>query len=332
MLHGKILLNLDTEEDDELTIGCAGGVDVTLHHTFASEATPENHQGYRVVVRGLTGGHSGCDIHLGRGNANKLMNRLLFGAAKQHAIRIAEIDGGGLRNAIPRESFATVSVPRERAETMVNWLNSQAELIKAEYATTDPQAEITAEPVDLPATVIPTALQRALLGTIYTVPSGIYRMCPDIDGLVQTSNNLARVLVKDGDVTVLCLTRSSVNSERDDLAEAIRASLELTGGRVDVAGAYPGWKPVPDASIVKLMESLYRELFGDAAHVAAVHAGLECGILGQNYPEMEMISFGPNILGAHSPDERAQVSSVQKYWKLLLETLKRIPSAAAQLQ
>ena len=327
LLKGKILLNLDTEDDDELTIGCAGGCDVTATHTYAPTETPAAMSGYRVTVRGLAGGHSGMDIHLGRANSNKIMNRLLWGAAGRFDLRVAEIDGGGLRNAIPRESFAIAALPTASVSDFANWIDQESATIKDEYRTTDPDAEVVLETTDTPDRLIPADLQRSLLGTIYACPCGIHRMSPDIEDLVQTSNNLARVLVKDGEVNIFCLTRSSVNSERDDLANAIRANFELTGASVEITGAYPGWKPNPDASIVTLMSDLYAEMFQPPAHVAACHAGLECGILGTNYPDVEMISFGPNIRGAHSPDERVQISSVRKYWSFLLETLNRIPVA-----
>ncbi len=327
LLNGKILLNLDTEEDHEITIGCAGGVDVTARHTYSPEPASDRASGYRVFVRGLKGGHSGVDIHLGRANANKLMNRLLWGAARQFDLRLAEIDGGSLRNAIPRESFALVAIANDHAKDFEAWIATQAEVIRSEYSTTDPNTEIGVETITVPNSVVPAQLQRLLLGTIYACPNGIWRMSPEIEGLVQTSNNLARVLVKEGEVTIGCLTRGSVNSERDDLADAVAATFELADATIEHAGKYTGWKPSPDSAIVKLMSSLYVELFGDEPHVCACHAGLECGILGQNYPDIQMISFGPNIYGAHSPDERVQISSVQKYWGFLLETLKRIPAA-----
>jgi dipeptidase D len=327
LLSGKIMLNLDTEEDNELTIGCAGGVDVSATRAYSAEPTPGGMTGFRIVVRGLTGGHSGVDIHLGRGNANKLMNRLLWGASQKFGMRISRIDGGGLRNAIPRESIAEVAMPADQAGPFQSWFKTAADTINSEYETTDPDAEILAESVATPANIIPVDLQKLLLGVLYAVPCGIHRMSPDIDDLVQTSNNLARVDVDNGHVRLDCLTRSSVNSERDDLATAIKAVFELAGCEVEISSGYPGWQPVPDSAIVKLMSGLYQEMFGETAHVAACHAGLECGILGNNYPGMQMISFGPNIRGAHSPDERVQISSVQKFWKLLLETLKRIPKA-----
>ena len=328
VLKGKILLNLDTEEDNELTIGCAGGVDVTGRLTYQPELAPASATAYGLSVKGLQGGHSGVDIHLGRGNANKMMNRLLWGAVRVAKIRISEIDGGGLRNAIPRESTAILNVPSGAETQLEEWFADEANRIRAEYATTDPDTTISWEKLDQAHTVLPADLQQRLLATIYSCPCGVHRLSPDVDDLVQTSNNLARVLVRDGEGTVGCLTRSSVNTERDDLANAITASFELLGGPVELGGKYPGWQPAPDSAIVQLMSGLYEELFHEPPHVLACHAGLECGILGKNYPEMEMISFGPNIRGAHSPDECVQISSVQKFWRFFVETLKRIPAAA----
>lgn len=326
-LTGKIMLNLDTEEDNELTIGCAGGCDVTVTQTYQAEPAASGVTAFHLMVRGLTGGHSGVDIHLGRANANKLMNRLLWITARECGVRVASIDGGGLRNAIPRESAAVVTVPDGNVARFQEVVSAVTRDLSNEYGSTDPQLEIVVEKGPLPSDVMPAALQADLLGTIYACPCGIHRMCPDIDDLVQTSNNLARVLVADGNITIMCLTRSSVDSERDDLARAIQACFECTGANVDVSGAYPGWQPAPSSEIVKLMSELYEELFQGQAEVAACHAGLECGIIGQHYPDMDMISFGPTIRGAHSPDERVQISSVRKYWKFLLETLSRIPAA-----
>ena len=323
LLHAKYLLNLDTEDDDELTIGCAGGVDVTASGSYVTEPAPADHVGHRLTVRGLNGGHSGMDINKGLGNANKLMNRLLM-AGEEHGVRVASIDGGGLRNAIPRESVATVLVPSDKAKAFGTAIGELADILKQEYGTTDPDLEVELTPVDVEGPVMKADDQRRFLRAVQTCPNGIYRMSPDVDGLVQTSNNLARIELKDGSYTVLCLTRSSVDSEKMDEAMAIRAAFELIGATVDFAGSYPGWTPKPGSDIVKLMEAIYKERFKEDPHVLACHAGLECGILGTNYPDMQMISFGPNIRGAHSPDEKVQISSVQKYWGYLLETLERI--------
>jgi dipeptidase D len=325
LLKADIMLNLDTEDDHELTIGCAGGVDVTGNGNYAEEAPGSDMTGFSLSVTGLKGGHSGTEIHIGRGNANKLMNRLLYQAAERFGLRVAGIDGGSLRNAIPRESKATCAVPKELEAAFKTFINDEVATLKTEYATTDPALKIELVEAALPEQVLAKDFQTKLLSVIYACPNGIHRMSPDVKDLVQTSNNLARVLVKDGSLTIQCLTRSAVNSEKQDLARAISAVLQLAGANVDFGGAYPGWAPKPESDIVKLMSDLYRELYKGEPHVYACHAGLECGIIGSNYPQMEMISFGPNITGAHSPDERAQISSVQKFWGFLLETLTRIP-------
>ncbi|MFN8394702.1 MAG: aminoacyl-histidine dipeptidase [Bacteroidia bacterium] len=324
LLHGKIMLNLDTEDDRELTIGCAGGIDVTGTGKYATESGA-GLVGYRLMISGLTGGHSGMDIHLGRGNANKLMNRLLLQGARQFGLRVHSIDGGSLRNAIPRESVAVVGVPSEKADAFRAFIDQEGRVLQSEYSTTDPSLKVSIDAANAPATVLAADFQRSLLAVTATCPNGIHRMSPDIPNLVQTSNNLARVLVAEGSYSIQCLTRSSVDSEKMDLALTITAAMELCGADVATAGSYPGWAPKPEADIVKIMTRLYGDRFGHQPHVNACHAGLECGILGQNYPGMEMISFGPNIVGAHSPDERVQVSSVQKFWGLLLETLREIP-------
>lgn len=325
LLDAKIMLNLDTEEDNELTIGCAGGIDVSIRNTYITHPISNNFKGYKLSVKGLKGGHSGMEIHLGRGNANKLMNRILWDLNQKVMLHIHEIDGGGLRNAIPRESFSSIAVKDDQVDELQSYIDEITSVLKTEHSTTDPDLEIILENTALATGFIPYDMQGPLLAAIYACPNGIYRMSPDIPELVQTSNNLARVLVQDGEITVLCLTRSAVNSEKLDLAEMIKATFSLTGAEISFDGSYPGWAPNPEADIIKIMSDLYWELFNDEPDVNACHAGLECGILGQNYPAMEMISFGPTIRGAHSPDERTQISSVQKYWSFLLETLKRIP-------
>jgi dipeptidase D len=323
-LEGDILLNLDTEDDREITIGCAGGVDVSTRGRYEPAQAPAGLSAYRLDVKGLAGGHSGMDIHLGRGNANKLVNRLLL-EAEPLGIHISEIDAGGLRNAIPREGFAVFSVDRVRAGEVESFIAGRSDVLKAEYRSTDPGLDIVLTRADMPESILPGAFQSGLLRAVAACPSGIHRMSPDIEDLVQTSNNLARVLVRGGRYEIQCLTRGSVDSEKMDLAHAIRATFELIGADVELSGAYPGWAPKPESPIVQLTSEIYQEMFGEKAQVMACHAGLECGILGSNYPDMQMVSFGPNIRGAHSPDESVQISSVQKFWGFLTETLKRIP-------
>ncbi len=325
ILTGEILLNLDTEEDDEIGIGCAGGVDVTASRTYKEEETPENTTAYEISVTGLNGGHSGMDIIKGLGNANKLMNRLLFGGFENFGLRVSEINGGGLRNAIPRESFAKVVVDSVSKDAFLFEMNELIEQIKVEYASLEKDLTIELKECELPKKVMDLGVQEGVIKAIYTAHNGVYRMSPDIEDLVETSNNVARVEVKDGNVKVACLTRSSSESNKFDLANALRSAFELAGFEVEFSGSYPGWQPNMKSEILKLLESKYKELFNESANVAACHAGLECGILGTNYPKMDMISFGPTIRGAHSPDERAQISSMQKFWKFFLEILANTP-------
>lgn len=327
-LDADIMLNLDTEDDDELTIGCAGGIDITAKGRYDTKPTPSDCQGYILSVKGLSGGHSGMDINKGLGNANKLINRLLTEISKEITVNIHSIDGGGLRNAIPRESVAHISINPDDRKSLDNIISDIGSELIDEHTTTDSNLEISLEETAAGKTMVDPIWQIQILRSIYACPNGIYRMSPDIADLVQTSNNLARVIIKDGKYEILCLTRSSVDTEKMDLAQAITSTFALSGASVSYSGDYPGWTPKPNAGIVHLMKNLYKEMFDEEAHVYACHAGLECGILGTNYPKMEMISFGPNIRGAHSPDERVQISSVQKFWKFLLETLTRIPVKA----
>lgn len=326
LLKGEILLNLDTEEDDEIGVGCAGGVDVTATRTYELEETPEFKIGYKITVKGLQGGHSGMQIHEGLGNANKIMNRLLFDGFENFGLRISDIDGGSLRNAIPRESNAIVAIDAIHEEAFVLEMQDLANEIKVELKTMEPTLVIEVTKAETPEHIMDLGVQEGLTRAIYAALNGVFRMSADIPNLVETSNNIARVIVKDGHIKIGCLTRSSVESSKWDLANTLRAAFELTGCEVEFSGDYPGWKPNIDSDILKLMVPIYKQLNNnEAPHVAACHAGLECGILGTNYPEMDMISFGPNIKGAHSPDERAQISSAQKYWKFVLEILKQIP-------
>jgi dipeptidase D len=324
LLRGNIMLNLDTEEDNELTIGCAGGIDVTASGEY--KAVPTKHTvAFRLTLKGLTGGHSGVDIHKGRGNANKLMTRCLLTMAQNTQIDIAAMDGGSLRNAIPREINVDFVVAQKNIEQVKAVVKRFQNVLKADHIETDPNMSLTLESIDVPKDVLPRLLQTKILKAISSCPNGVYRMSPDIEGLVQTSNNLSRVLVKDGVYSIQCLTRSSVDAEKTELQMAITAVFDILGAKTTYGGAYPGWTPKPSSPIVKLMSDLYVERYNEKPHVSACHAGLECGILGTHYPNMQMISFGPNIYGAHSPDERVQISSVQKYWGYLLETLVRIP-------
>ena len=326
VLQGEILLNLDTEEDDEIDIGCAGGIDVTATRGYNQEETPEGSVGYTITVKGLQGGHSGMDIHKGLGNANKIMNRLLFDGFENFGLQIAEISGGSLRNAIPRESVAKVIIAEMYDEAFVFDMQEVIGDIKTEFKTMEPNLTIEIVKNDsTPAKVMDLGVQEGLLRAIYAAHNGVYRMSADMEDLVETSNNIARVIVKDGQISIQNLTRSSVESSKMDLANALRSAYELFGCEVDFAGSYPGWTPNVNSEILDVLTSIYEKQNGDKPKVVACHAGLECGILGTNYPNMDMISFGPTIHGAHSPDERASIKSSQKFWKFVLEILENIP-------
>ena len=325
ILKGSILLNLDTEQDDEIDIGCAGGIDVTAIGNYQMEELPADYSAWRISVKGLNGGHSGMDIHKGLGNANKIMNRLLYKGFELFGLAVSEINGGSLRNAIPRESESIIILPKNKINDFNTAFEQLIKDIKFELKTTEPTLQIGLQEVPLPDLIMNSVSQIQLINAIYSVSNGVYRMSADIDNLVETSNNLARVIVKDGKIFIACLTRSSIESSKMDLAQALEANFKMANLQVSFSGSYPGWTPNVSSPILKVLTSVYEQLHQKKPKVVACHAGLECGILGKNYPNMDMISFGPTILGAHSPDERVSISSVQKYWRFVLEILKAIP-------
>ena len=323
-LSGSILLNLDSEDDDEITIGCAGGVDISIAGTYKLVPVDENYIGYKIILKGLTGGHSGIQIHLGRANANKLMNRILYHATNQFDLHIATIDGGSLRNAIPRESIAEIVIPSKFESSFKSFITEIATILKHEFSVTDPDLQLGVEKINSTKNTTSKELQNKFLNAVYACPNGVYRMIADMEGLTQTSNNFARVILKDGKFAIHCLTRSSIDSEKMDFAQSIKSVFTLAEMKVQFSGEYPGWIPKPKSNIVRLVSKIYTDLFDKKVKVTATHGGLECGIIGKNYPNMDMVSFGPNITGPHSPDEKVQISSVQKFWTYLLEILKQI--------
>ncbi|HBH05504.1 MAG TPA: cytosol nonspecific dipeptidase [Flavobacteriales bacterium] len=322
-LTGKYLLNLDTEDDRELTIGCAGGIDTTAEMSYIQKESSEGSVGVKLTVSGLVGGHSGMDIHLGRGNANKIMNVLVRDVRLHYGAAIHSIRGGSLRNAIPRESTAILAV--RDFNGFSEHIRELAMHLKEIYRKTDPNLTIDLSEVEVPKNVMNKTSQRDLIAAISAAPNGVFRMSAEIEGLTETSSNLAKVNVANGKLTVKSLQRSALEFGKMEVAHAVGDAFALMGAHVTHSGSYPGWAPKPDSSIVKLMDDLYTNMYGEQADVNACHAGLECGILGANYPEMEMISFGPTITGAHSPDESVKIASVQKFWKFFLATLEQIP-------
>ncbi|MBC8768039.1 aminoacyl-histidine dipeptidase [Arenibacter sp. BSSL-BM3] len=325
LLKGDVLLNLDTEDDDEIDIGCAGGIDITATGKYGEETLPEGSIGYKITVKGLSGGHSGMDIHKGLGNANKIMNALLMLGQQHVNLRVSEINGGGLRNAIPRESTALVVVNASESNKFNAMFQDWVQGLKKDFATIEPNLSIVATPSETSESLMEAQDQQALLKAIKNAHNGVYAMSEAMEDLVETSNNIARVVVKNGTVKIACLTRSSVEAGKMELANSLKGNFETAGYQVTLSGDYPGWDPNPDSDILKLLQSKYVELFKEQPNVVACHAGLECGILGQNYPDVDMISFGPTIKGAHSPDERASISSLQKFWKFTLKILEEIP-------
>ncbi|ASK32068.1 cytosol nonspecific dipeptidase [Chryseobacterium sp. T16E-39] len=321
-LTGQILLNLDTEEDDEIDIGCAGGIDVTITQNYEVEAAKG--QIVRIEIKGLQGGHSGMDIHKGFGNSNIILGRLLYNGLAKENIQLISIDGGGLRNAIPREAVATISVrnANEFIEELTNGLKKE---ILEEFATVEPGLQINIENSTSSDKAISEEDSKKIILVLKSLHNGVYRMSPDVKDLVETSNNVARVELKGGNLRILNLSRSSVDSTKYAVAEQLKSVAELAGMEIEFGGSYPGWKPKPGSEIVQLMEKIYIQKFTEKPHVVACHAGLECGIIGANYPEMEMVSFGPTIRGAHSPDEKANIPSAQKFWTFLKEILANIP-------
>jgi dipeptidase D len=323
--EGKILLNLDTEDDDELSIGCAGGIDTNTSYKYTQESVKEGFKSYSIMIKGLLGGHSGMDIDKGRGNANKMLTRLIYHLNSLADIQLVSFDGGSLRNAIPREASVVLAVEKEDVQLFLTEIEKFTTLLKSEYNTIEPNFIIDVNVVESASSAVERIDFIKIINTLYSVHNGVFRMSPDIKDLVEASSSLARVIIKDGEFITQSLQRSSVETSKDDVANTIRAAFENMGASVVQSGDYPGWQPNPNSAILNLMSDLYREMYKEEPKVKACHAGLECGILGKHLPGVDMISFGPNIRAAHSPDEKVQISSVQKFWGYLLETIQRTP-------
>jgi dipeptidase D len=324
-IKGDILINLDGEDEGELTIGCAGGINTDIEFAYSEEELPQDMVAFKLDIAGLKGGHSGCDINLGRGNAIKIVNRILWNADKKYDLRLASIGDVGLRNAIPREVSVVITILQKEEGEFLKFIDEFSKVIKQELVEADPGLKVTATKTELPKTVIDKKTQDNLINSIYACPNGVIRMSDTIPGLVETSSNLGVVGFKDKKVYLRSLQRSSINSSRDDISDAVLCAFELAGAKVDQNGAYPGWNPNPDSSILKLMEKIYKDKFGKDPDVSAIHAGLECGLLLNLYPNLDACSCGPTIKFPHSPDEKIEIKTVKKFWDYLLEILKEIP-------
>ncbi len=325
LLQGDILLNLDSEDEGELYIGCAGGVDSTGVFKPDFEDTPAAMTAYRISVKGLKGGHSGMDINLGRGNANKIINALMTVAAAKYGLRLAEIDGGSLRNAIPREAFATVVIKEEHEATFPKFVEEFAAIALSEFEKADPDLTVEVEKTELPAKLIDAKTQAGLFEAVAKCPNGVIAMTADMPDVVETSSNLAVVKSENDTITIATLQRSSVDEDKAILAAQIREVFSSAGAEATSTGDYPGWKPNVDSAILKTMKDTYNAKYGKVPAVKVIHAGLECGILGAAYPNWDMISFGPTIRNPHSPDEKVHIESVGLFWEYLVETLKNVP-------
>lgn len=325
-LNGRILLNLDSEDDGELFIGCAGGKDTSIVIPFLKEPVPEGFKSFRINVNGLNGGHSGDNINNGLGNANKLLNRLLWEASAAFGLRLSFFDGGNLRNAIAREAYALVSVPSSMSEAFNQHIISFEARIKLEFKTTEPDLKVSSVLKAAPGFCIDITTQEKLLNAIYACPHGVIAMSAEIPGFVETSTNLASVKTKEDHFLIGTSQRSSLESAKEDIANMVACVFRLAGATVTHGQGYPGWAPNSDSPILKLTRETYKTLFCQEAKVLVIHAGLECGLIGKKFQGMDMISYGPTIRGAHSPDERLLIPTVSKFWDLTVTLLKNIPA------
>ena len=324
-LKGDILMNLDSEDEGELYVGCAGGVDVNVYMKYPEIDMPQAFVAYKLSVTGLKGGHSGMDINIGRANSNKILFRFLTHSIHFFDLKISEVNGGSLRNAIPRESFAIVAVPENEASKFEKEVVEFEKIFKQEFSKSEPDMQMKLIKTDNPSKVMAQDEMQKICKAVYVCPHGVERMSDDMPGLVETSNNLAIVKCINGEFTVNCLVRSSVDSAKDGVMHKIGVLFDLIGAEVAFEGAYPGWKPNMDSPILKTMIKTYENLYNKTPEIKAIHAGLECGILGAVYPNWDMISFGPTIRYPHSPDEKILIPSVEKFWEYIVATLKNAP-------
>ncbi len=325
VLKGDILMNLDSEDEGELYVGCAGGIDASIAVPYTETAVPADYEAFKISVTGLKGGHSGMDIILGRGNANKIMFRLMQKLRKEHKAHLVSIDGGSLRNAIPREAFAVIAAPKAAAAAVKQLVNDMHDVMAKELSATEPDFKMTIEAATADK-MMDDASQARVINVVRALPNGVMRMSDSMPGLVETSTNLAIVKSENGNVNIACLLRSSVDSAKESLGAIMESVAELAGAKIQLAGGYPGWKPNMDSVILNLMKERYQKLYGKTPEVKAIHAGLECGLLGGVYPNWDMISFGPTIRFPHSPDEKVNIATVKKFWDYLVDVLENAPA------
>lgn len=324
-LEGDILLNTDSEQEGEVYMGCAGGVDGSITLDIEREAVPAEHAAVKLVIKGLKGGHSGCDIHTGRGNANKLLGRFLFAHAEELGLRLTSLTGGSLRNAIPREAFALATLPAANVDKLNELFTHYQSILSAELGKVETDINLFVEPAELPANVLTETAQKRFYAVLNACPNGVLRMSDDIEGVVETSLNVGVITTDADKITILCLIRSLIDSGRSNVEGMLKAVAELAGAQCEFSGAYPGWKPDADSEVMHLFRETYKNIYGRTPNIMVIHAGLECGLFKEPYPNMDMISFGPTIKFPHSPDEKVNIETVGLFWEQMVAILKAIP-------
>ena len=327
-LEGDILLNTDSEQEGEVYMGCAGGVDSSMTFSITRDDIPVGYVTRQLTLKGLKGGHSGCDIHTGRGNANKLLGRFLAGHAQDLDLRLVEFRGGSLRNAIPREAFVTVALPAEKQEKLAETFDHYADLLKAELGKVETNIVTFNDETNSDSKVFAAADQKRFISALNACPNGVIRMSDDVEGVVETSLNVGVITTTEDTVTILCLIRSLIDSGRSQVEGMLRSIAELADAHIAFSGAYPGWKPDADSEIMAIFRDMYEGIYGNKPNIMVIHAGLECGLFKEPYPHMDMVSFGPTIKFPHSPDEKVKIDTVQLFWDQMVALLEAIPEKA----
>lgn len=324
-LDGDILINTDSEQEGEVYMGCAGGCDALLTFTMKQQAIPSNFVTHKLTIKGLKGGHSGCDIHTGRGNANKLMARFLANYAQPLDLRLIDFNGGNLANAIPREAFATVAIAADKVEQLAKAVDDYLLTIKQELGKVEDTLSILNQTIDSTSSSFSTQDQQRFIATLNASPNGVIRMSDEIKGVVETSLNMGVIQTDGNKITVLCLLRSLIDSGREQVGSMLNSIAQLADAEIEFSGAYPGWKPDANSEIMHVFRNMYQDLYGEKPNIMVIHAGLECGLFKEPYPHMDMLSFGPTIKFPHSPDEKVQINSVERYWQQMIALLAAIP-------
>jgi dipeptidase D len=327
-LEGEILLNTDSEQEGEVYMGCAGGIDGEMSFDISREAIPAGFVTRQLILKGLKGGHSGCDIHTGRGNANKLVARFLAGHAQELDLRLIEFRGGSLRNAIPREAFVTVAVPAENEAKLAELFEFYTNLLKAELGKVETDIVSFNESIETDSLVLSVTDQQRFIAALNACPNGVIRMSDEIEGVVETSLNVGVITTEENQIQVLCLVRSLIDSGRQQVEGMLTSVAELAGAQIEFSGAYPGWKPDADSEIMAIFRDMYEGIYGHKPNIMVIHAGLECGLFKEPYPNMDMVSFGPTIKFPHSPDEKVKIDTVALFWEQMVALLEAIPEKA----